>query len=314
MSDPHYAGPLERLRPNHELQGLANPLVRLLIRIWRSAVWLRDPFAHNYLLDDFIAAAGKPDLVVANGDFSCDTGFIGLADPAARQSAEECISKLRAPFGRSLRLVMGDHELGKISLAGNRGGMRVESWRISTQDIEIAPVWEERIGNHVLIGVTSSLIALDLFHSDILPEELRAWQQLRAEHLQCLREIFERTKSTDRIILFCHDPAALPFLAMEKFVEKRLPQFDRTIIGHLHTPMIFWKSKILAGFPPVSFFGKGVRRITRALQRARSWKPFNVMLCPSLAGSQLLKDGGYLSLQISEGASAKFARHHLRWR
>jgi hypothetical protein len=313
LSDIHYASAAERVRVNYESEGIENPLTRLLIKIWRRCIWLRDPFAHNYLLDRFLERAGEADLVIANGDYSCDSAFIGLADAAARESAEECLGRVRGRFGERCLTVIGDHELGKSSLAGNRGGLRLESWRITTEDLKIPGAWELRIHDHVLIGVTSSLIALEVFEPDTLPDELREWRRLRAEHMQKLRAIFERVKSGERIILFCHDPTALPFLAMEPFVQQKLSQIERTIIGHLHTPMVIWKARMLAGFPQITFLGRGIRRISRGLNRARGWKPFNVLLCPSLSGSQLLKDGGYYEMNLRAGGPAEFIRHHLKW-
>jgi hypothetical protein len=313
LSDPHYASAAERARVNFELQGVANPVSRLLVMFWRKFIWLRNPFAHNYLLDRFLEGAGDTNLVVANGDYSCDSAFVGLSDAAARQSAEECLGKLRVTFGERLVTVIGDHELGKSSLAGGRGGMRLESWRVTTEELKIAPVWEQRIGHHVLIGVTSSLIALEVYEPDALAEEVQDWQRLRAEHMQKVREIFDRVQANDRIILFCHDPTALPFLAAESFVQKKLGQIERTIIGHLHTPMVIWKARLLAGLPPITFMGKGIRRISRGLNRARAWKPFHVLLCPSLSGSQLLKDGGYYEMNLKAGAPAEFVRHRLKW-
>lgn len=313
LSDPHYASAAERVRVNYELEGLTNPLTRIAILFWRRLIWLADPFAHNYLLDRFLDRAADPNLIVANGDFSCDSAFIGLSDPAARQSAEECLGKLRGRFGDRLHTTIGDHELGKTSLAGGRGGMRLESWRVTTQHLNMTPAWERRIGDHVLIGVTSSLVALEVYEPDALADEVREWRRLRAEHLEQLREIFEGVKSSERIILFCHDPTALPFLANEAFIQKRVPQIDRTIIGHLHTPLVIWKTRLLAGFPPIHFLGRGIRRISRGLHRARGWKPFNILLCPSLAGSQLLKDGGYYEMKLKPGAAADLKLHRLHW-
>jgi hypothetical protein len=313
LSDPHYAGAAERERVNYEIEGLDNPLTRLLITIWRKLIWLRDPFAHNYLLDRFLERAGELNLVIANGDYSCDSAFIGVSDPASRQSAEECLGKLRQKFGERLLTVIGDHEIGKSSLAGNRGGMRLESWRIATEDLKICPVWERRIGDHVLIAVTSTLLAFEVYEADALPNELPEWHRLRAEHIEQVRAIFESVKPTERIILFCHDPTALPFFAMEDFVQKKIGQIERTIIGHLHTPLVIWKTRVLAGFPAINFLGRGVHRISRGLNRARGWKQFKILLCPSLSGSQLLKDGGYYEMKLRPGAPAQFIRHRLRW-
>jgi hypothetical protein len=238
---------------------------------------------------------------------------VGLSDAAARQSAEECLGKLRGRFGENLRTVIGDHELGKTSLAGHRGGLRLESWRVTTGDLKVDPVWERRIGDHILIGVTSTLIALDVYEADALPDEAQGWKQLRAGQIDQLRGVFETVKPSDKIVLFCHDPTALPFLAQEDFVRRKLGQIERTVIGHLHTSLVIWKTRVLAGFPPIHFMGRGVKRISRGLHRARGWKPFNILLCPSLAGSQLLKDGGFYEMKLRRGEPAEFVRHRLKW-
>lgn len=314
LSDPHYAGAEERLRTNFETQGINKPLVRLLVRVWRRIIWLDDPFAHNYHLDQLIAEPRQPDLVVANGDYSCDSAFIGLSDPPSRASARECLGKLRERFGDRLHALMGDHELGKSSLAGNIGGLRLESLRAAADDLKIRRSWEYRSHNHVLIGVTSSLWALDVYKHDALPEEAADWERIRAEHVEETRKIFERVREGERIILFCHDPTALTFLGQEPFVQKRLHQIDRTVLGHLHTPLIFRTARMLAGLPVIHFMGKGIRRITRGLNRARTWRPFKPLLCPSLAGCQLLKDGSYYTAALKPNAPAIFKRHALPWR
>jgi len=76
---------------------------------------------------------------------------------------------------------------------------------------------------------------------------------------------------------------------------------------------VFWKSRLLPAFPPIHFMGNGIRRISHGLNRARSWKPFHVLLCPSLAGSQLLKDGGYYCMSLPPAGPAKFELHRLQW-
>jgi hypothetical protein len=184
---------------------------------------------------------------------------------------------------------------------------------VATEELEIGTVWQRRVGEFVLIGVPSTLIALEVFEHETLPEEWPAWQRLREEQMMRVREAFASVRAGERIILFCHDPTALPFLAAEPFVRQKLPQIERTVIGHLHTPLVFFKARVLAGFPQIHFLGPGVRRISRALNRARAWKQFRVLLCPSLAGSQLLKDGGYYTMTLRPGCRAEFVRHRLKW-
>jgi hypothetical protein len=60
--------------------------------------------------------------------------------------------------------------------------------------------------------------------------------------------------------------------------------------------------------------GKGIHRISGALNRARLWRPFKVLFCPSLAGSQLLKDGGYYTMILPQDGPAEFIRHRLKWK
>jgi hypothetical protein len=53
--------------------------------------------------------------------------------------------------------------------------------------------------------------------------------------------------------------------------------------------------------------------MSSALREARYWKPFQVMLCPSLAGIELLKDGGYYTVELEAEAAppAEFHFHPL---
>jgi hypothetical protein len=65
--------------------------------------------------------------------------------------------------------------------------------------------------------------------------------------------------------------------------------------------------------PPIRFLGHTVQHLSTALSEARLWRPFNVRLCPALAGIELLKDGGYLTAQLDPEARqpACFRFHRL---
>ena len=67
--------------------------------------------------------------------------------------------------------------------------------------------------------------------------------------------------------------------------------------------------------PPVRFLGHTVARLSHALNQARYWRPFNVRLCPALAGVELLKDGGYCTLELDPEARqpSRFRFHRLYW-
>ncbi len=162
LSDIHYASEAEQARGVTEFQVIDNPFLRWWVQMYRYFIWRRDPFAHNHLLDRFIDEARDADLVIANGDYSCDTAFIGLSDPPSYESARTCLDKLRTGLAERVLFTIGDHELGKMSLFGNRGGLRIESWR-RIRDLRLEPFWCHEIGDYLLMGITSSLVALPVY-------------------------------------------------------------------------------------------------------------------------------------------------------
>jgi len=299
ISDIHYASAAEQARgDDYEIASVSNPLLRRLLRWYRRFIWLRQPLHKAYLLDRFLERAGGLDYLVGVGDYSCDTAYTGVSDDAARQSVSECVAKLRSAFGERLRLTFGDHELGKLSLVGGRGGMRLASWRCAREQLGLEPFWRLDLGNYVLLGIVSSLVALPVFEPDIRPEERPEWERLRDEHLCLLREAFAGLRPEQRVLLFCHDPTALPFLMREGFVRPRLDQLEQAMIGHLHSNLVLWKSRLLAGTPRITFLGHTVKRLSTALREARCWRTFHIRLCPALAGIELLKDGGFLTVEL----------------
>jgi len=315
LSDIHYAGPAEQARGgDYEYRDLSNPVQRHFIRLHRRFIWLRDPLQQGHLLDRFINEAGPLDYVAANGDYSCDSRFVGLSDDAAYESVSECLGKLRARFGPRLMVTLGDHELGKLSFAGHRGGMRLASWRRATNDLGLAPFWRLDLGRYTLLGVVSSLLGLPLFEADMLPEEKPEWERLRERHLAEIRAAFAALERGQRVLLFCHDPTALPFLWREEAVRQKLAQVEQTIIGHLHTDLVLREARLLAGMPVIGFLGHSVRRMTGALHEARHWRPFRVRLCPSLSGVELLKDGGFyrVELDLTGHRPARFQFHRIQ--
>lgn len=315
ISDVHYAGPLERERHDYPYLGIENPLRHFLYRQFRHWIWQRDPFAHNYLLDRFIEFNAHADVVVANGDFSCDSMGVGLSDRASRESAELCLGKLRAAFESRFHPVFGDHEIGKLMMSSGRGGLRLTSLATGTGDLQLPTLWRLQVGRTVLLGITSTLAAFPVYELEALPEERPAWRQLHEDHLSRVEAAFAGLEPEQRVILFCHDPSALPFLWEREGIRARAGQIERTVIGHLHTKLVFWLSRYLGGMPEVHGFGHTPRRLSRALRKARHWLPFKPLLCPSPAGSQLLKDGGYFTLEIDESGrkSPVFQFHPLDW-
>ncbi len=314
LSDVHYASAAEQARgDDYELEGVSNPLARIFLKVHHRFFWLHRQLQHNHLLDQFLAQVPATDLVIANGDFSCDTGFVGVSDDAACQSARESLGRLRARFGPRFRATYGDHELGKRAFIGGRGGMRLASFHRAQGELGLEPFWREELGRYVLIGVVSSLIALPVYDAETFPEELAEWKRLRAEHLAKICAAFAALKPNQRVILFCHDPTALPHLGREAAVRAKFPQIEQTIIGHLHSDFIFRLSRLLSGMPTLKRFGNSARRMSAALGEGREWKPFHVRLCPSLTGIELWKDGGFFTVKLDPDARqpAKFIRHRI---
>jgi len=315
VSDIHYAGEGEKARYDYPYVAIRSPLRRFLTWQFRHWIWQRDPFAHNHLLDQFITQTSDADLVVANGDYSCDSAGIGVSDDPAFQSASECLDKLRRAFGSKLRTVIGDHEIGKMMMSAQKGGLRLASFEGAQSELKLEPIWREEIGCYVLIGITSTLVALPVYEAEALPEERAGWKALREEHMAKIREMFDDLRSDQRVLLFCHDPSALPFLWREEAVRSKLGQVERTILGHLHSKLVFGLSRWLRGMPTIGFLGHTPRRLSSALREARHWAPFKPLLCPSTAGSQMLKDGGYYTaeLDLIGATSARFEFHPLKW-
>lgn len=316
VSDVHHAGEAERRRVGYELDCAPNWPMRQLVRAYRGLVWLRDPLGNGAFLAEFLRRAPVVDFVVANGDYSADSRFVGVSDEAAFASAEECLGRLRARFGDKLHATIGDHELGKLSLVGGHGGLRLASWPRTTAGLGLRPFWQFEWGRYVFLGVTSTLLALPIYEREMLPEERAEWEALRAAHIEEVRAAFARLSPQRRVLLFCHDPTALPFLARLREVADRLTQVEATVIGHLHSELILRTGRVLAGMPPVGFLGASVRRMSAALNEGKHWRPFNVRLCPSLTGIQLLKDGGWLTVELDADARhpAKFRFRPLPWR
>lgn len=317
ISDIHHACPAEQARgPDYEYRGLANPLLRWSVLLYRRHIWLRDPLHQGHLLDQFLACPDPFDLVVANGDYSCDTAFVGLSDDAAFASACECIGRLRSKHAGRFRAVMGDHELGKFSLIGRHGGMRLASFRRAITGLQLEPLWTADLGRYTLLGVTSSLLALPALKEETLPEERHDWERLRREHLAAIDTELRRIsgQQNQRLLLFCHDPTALPFLWRETRMPEVASRLEQTLIGHLHSPLILQASRWLKGMPELRFMGHTARRLSRALRKARDWQPFKIRLCPSLAGVELLKDGGFLTVHLDPDAASapRFTCHRVR--
>jgi hypothetical protein len=234
-----------------------------------------------------------------------------VADEPSRESARECLGKLRKRFGPKFRAVFGDHELGKTSLCGGKGGLRLESLRVAQSDLALEPFWTERVGRYVFIAVTSSLAAMPVYERETLADERMEWREISRRHREAIAAAFEQLQDADRVLLFCHDPTALPFLWELEAIRKRAAQIERTIIGHLHSEFILNQSRLLSWMPKITRCGAAVARISAALSKAKHWSPFKILLCPSLSGLEINRRGGFYTATIDPDArqGAKFSLH-----
>jgi len=315
VSDPHLAGPGEQARGVCESAAIGNPFLRLVARAWRRGFWLKNPLAHNDKLDRILALNPAPDLVVANGDYTVNSAFVGISDDASCESAERCLSTLRSAYGGRLIAGIGDHELGKHSLFGGRGGPRMESWRRVRTRLAIEPTWLRDFGKYAFIGVPSTVVALPAFEPELLADERSQWQLERRQELAAVSRAFASVSGDRRIVLFCHDPTALPFLREIPEVAQAMHRLEATVIGHLHSPFILETARRLAGIPHVRWAGSSVRRYTGALRKASGWRDFRLVFCPSPTGAEFFKDGGWLTaeLDVKHGGPIEWVTHRLPW-
>ncbi len=315
VSDIHYACDAEKARRGHEARAASSRLQRFVAHIWRHYFWMRDPLAHNHRLDWILESQPGPDWAIVNGDYTVDTAFVGVSDDASFESAKMCLDRLRAQYGHRLLCTIGDHDLGKKSLFGGVGGPRYRSLERMEEELGVPRIWRMEIGRYLLIGLASTVAAVPLFEHEIPSEELALWNRAQSRMMAELRHCFETARKDQRILLFVHDPSSLAWLYREEFIRAGLDRVERTIVGHLHSPAILRASRILQGMPRINWMGHTARRYSAALNKARCWKRFRVLLCPSPHGMQILKDGGYFTAVLSPDAEqpVRFQRHPVPW-
>lgn len=315
VSDIHYACESEQARAGHEGRVISCAPVRWAAAAYRRFVWLAEPHQHNHRVQQILEREPNPDWVVINGDLTSDTAFIGVSDDAASQSVVECLELLRSSYGERMHLCIGDHEIGKKSLFGGAGGPRLKSLSRAIEVHGFQKSWRRDIGVYSLVGVASTLAAWPVFAGEALEEEAEAWGEIAAGYTMEIADLFGGIDRDRKILLFCHDPSALMFLANVPEVCVRMENIETTVLGHLHSPSLLRLAMKLAGFPETGLMGNSVRRYTRALNNAEIWSAFRPMQCPSPAGLQCLKDGGYLTVELDPSGMTPpvWVRHRLLW-
>jgi hypothetical protein len=299
-------GPRERAASQATFDALhddPNPLRR---RVRRGLHRVRNRFwnAHpEWREEAFLKALDQvrdyePDWVVANGDYGGDYGGVGVSDDATYESAAGVIRAIRRYFRHNSRFIFGDHDLGKYSTLLRGGGIRLRSLRLGEEQLGIPTFWHEVDEDFHLIGINSSLFTLEQFLPEALAHEIPEWEQRRKRHHAEVNHCFRHLPAKARVLLFCHDPGALPALAQLPAVRNRLVQIERTIIGHLHSPGLLKLARLLPRKPgawkpryPVA------RIIAHGLEGVDAWAQFRPVVCPSTFGTGHHIRGGLLFLE-----------------
>jgi hypothetical protein len=191
---------------------------------------------------------------------------------------------------------MGDHELGKTSIIGKQGGPRIASLERWKSDLQFPVQWDFSWHHWRMVGICSTLAAFPVYAPEVHPDELHSWESAREAHTAWIRDTFGSIAPDEKIVLFCHDPSALGYLAQIPEIRDRLDQIAVTWVGHMHSPLVEKAAGVFSGMPPIHWMGNSMRRFTVALEKARIWKKFNMKLCPSPSGSELLRDGGFYEM------------------
>lgn len=322
ISDMHVLGPLEISRADethgalaadgHPVRrGVRRGLYRVRRRLWNGHLkWRQTAFLRA--LDE--VDAFKPEWVIANGDYGGDYGGTGLSNDATFESARLVVGMLRDRFADRARFVFGDHDLGKYSTVLRDGGIRLESLERGETKLGIPSFWHEIDEDFHLLGVNSSLFTLDMFLPEAVDHEIPEWKRRREEHVDEVTRALDRMPRDARIILFCHDPGALTALSQIPVVQRRLPQIELTVIGHLHSPTLLWLAlhapRISAWKPryPVA------RIVSHGIEGARAWRLFNPVVCPSTFGTGHHISGGLLFIERADDGTLTTRRQRVHRR
>lgn len=298
FGDVHYAGPQESARGLTETEIDVSLLQKSMVMFYRKFLWLADPIAHAHQFGRLLEKMEliKADEAICLGDLSMDTAFVGLSDPATLESAKAMMAMATESLSAPLTWLMGDHELGKTSMIGKRGGPRIKSLQLWEKNLGLPVHWHYSWEGWRFIGVCSTLAGYQVYAPEFPEPERDEWDRAEANHRQWMRETFTSVQPDERIILFCHDPSALGFMAQIPEIREKMPQIATTWVGHMHSSLVERAGVLLSGIPPIHSMGTSIRRFSVALQKAKVWPQFRMKLCPSPSGSELLRDGGFYEM------------------
>ena len=304
VSDLHVAGPGEHAETRESVRLLGHGEGSVRRRFRRGLNRFRDRFWHwqpESRAACFVQALQhiynyNPDYLVANGDYAGDHSGMGLSDDHTYESVNHVVSLIREIFPERSRFNFGDHDIGKYNTVRRQGGIRLRSLERGLE-LGLESFWEIAHDNVLLIGVNSSLLTLELYLPEALPEEVDDWASRREAHVQQIVERFRGIEDGHRVILFSHDPSAMGLLSSLPEVRKRLSQIECTVVGHLHTPMLMGLTRMMRHVPVLKTNYPIARIVTHGARGAQDWKRFNPVVCPSTYGVGNHISGGILLIE-----------------
>lgn len=304
LSDLHVLGPGEHEQTNEYLRTLGDDDSRVKRRVRRGLNRVRNRFWHSHpeaRAACFVQAleqvsAFNPEWVVVNGDYAGDHLGVGLSDDHTFESAHHVVDLIREVFPARSIFNFGDHDIGKYNTVRRCGGIRLKSLERGNQ-LGLQSFWKREYHGHMLIGVNSSLITLDLFLPEALTEEVDTWRELQREHLKLIRETFAALPADEKVVVFCHDPAAITRLDEIPEVRAVKDQIQCTVIGHLHSPFLLRWTQWMRHLPVLHGAYPIARIVSHGAQGAKTWSGYRPVVCPSTYGVGNHVSGGVLFIE-----------------
>ena len=318
LSDLHVLGPGEQQETSEYIRTLGHEGTHLKRHVRRSLNHLRNHFWHSHpeaRTECFIEAlqqvhAYNPDWVVVNGDYAGDHVGVGLSDDHTFESTHHAVSLIRGVFPGRTIFNFGDHDVGKYNTLRRCGGIRLESLDRGEQ-LGLQSFWQLEVGDYMLIGVNSSLITLELYLPEALEQEKTTWHALRLQHLDHIRKTFAKLPDNTKVVLFCHDPAAITWLNKIPEVRAVRDRIRCTVIGHLHSPFLLKWTQWMRHLPILKTTYPIARIVSQGATGAKTWTSYRPVVCPSTYGIGNHVSGGVLFIEENSVGDIFFYRKRI---
>ena len=318
LSDLHVLGPGEHEQASVYAQTLGHEDPHLRRKMRRGLNRVRNRFWHSHpeaRAACFVQALQQvfeydPEWVVVNGDYGGDHLGVGLSDDHTYESTNHVVSLIREVFPDRSIFNFGDHDVGKYNTVRRCGGIRLKSLERG-QELGLQSFWKLTCSNHLLVGVNSSLLTLDLFLPEALEDEKEQWRDLRRAHLDQIRETFAALPADEKVVLFCHDPAGITRLDEIPEVRNAKDRIQCTVIGHLHSPFLLRWTQWMRHLPALNTEYPITRIVSHGAQGAKTWKGYRPVVCPSTYGVGNHVSGGVLFVEENGVGDVHFTRKRI---